>query len=178
MVCCVFGGLGTIGAAIGLAWYVLIAAGLLDTFMKWLASLGPTTNPTAGITSHIMLVIVAEAVKLALAIALLASGVGLLRRRPGSVPLARVWAVAKIVATIVGTTLGMWIQQDAIRAAVSGSNLPPNAPANMPVFMMGGAIIGGLFAIAWGCALPAFMLIWLSRGRVRAETARWASAPR
>jgi hypothetical protein len=34
-------------------------------------------------------------------------------------------------------------------------------------------VIGTILGIAWGCALPIFMIVWFTRSKVRAEVSTW-----
>jgi len=35
-------------------------------------------------------------------------------------------------------------------------------------------VAGAAVGLAWGAALPVFMLVWLARDRIRRHTAKWA----
>jgi len=177
--CAILGGLGTLGSLAMIAYYIVIATGTLDKFFESIQAanpaMGPGMNSISGMKEYMVLLAAIEAVKLALTIMLLIAGLCLTAHRPVAVPLAKSWSVMKIIVTFLATGMGIWIQQRILQTTLSGSTLPPGSPASMPMFMWSGAIMGGLFAIAWGCALPAFLLFWLHRRPVKAEIARWRS---
>lgn len=172
-ICIIFGSLGTLGSLISLVWHILFASGLLDKFFEWVSSPGPGMNPAVAMKEHTALIIVSEVLKLALSVMLLAIGIGMLQRRPGCVPLAKAWSVVKIIFTLVGTAIGIWMQKQMLQGMMSGSNVPVNATPTMSLFMSSGAVLGGLLAVAWGCALPVFLLVWLHLRSVKIEIARW-----
>ena len=97
-----------------------------------------------------------------IALLLLLGGIALLRRRRPARPLHMVYAVANIISSlievyIVVSAMGYFIEPGGQMATV------------MKTSMYIGAFVGG----AAGCAYPIFLLIWLSRGRIRAEMQQW-----
>lgn len=173
--CIVFGVLGTLGSSISLVWHALFATGVLDNLFAWIASQGSQVNPALVMQNHTVIILVSEVLKLALAVMLLVVGIGLLHRRPPSVRLAKIWSVAKIVFTLIGTAIGLWMQRQMLQSVLDGANAPSNAPPTMPFFMTSGAVLGGVLAISWSCALPVFMLIWLNLRFVKKEISNWGS---
>lgn len=114
-----------------------------------------------------------SALGLPVAALLLASGIGLVRRRPGAVRLLQWWAGLKIVYTLVAMLAGIWLQQEQIQAQMraQGPNGPPEA------FILAIMIVSLVVGIAWGWALPAFVLAWFARRPIREEVATWRGAP-
>ena len=173
--CTVFGGLAVFGTILVLVYYALIGLGVFEKFFGPLPEDNPASHSMQAISDHTAVLVAAELFKCALAVLLLYAGIGILRRRPAAIRPAKIWSVLKIVATIIGACIGVWIQQETLRATFSGSAAPANAPPATPLFMQSGAIVSGIIGIAWGCALPVFLLVWFSRPRVKAEIARWRS---
>jgi hypothetical protein len=60
-----------------------------------------------------------------------------------------------------------------MRSQFAAMHSQPGVPAPPKGMMETMAVIGALFAMAWGSALPVFMLIWFSRPSIRRETADW-----
>lgn len=109
-------------------------------------------------------------VGMAVAALLLVGGIGLAKRRPGSVAMCRVWSVLKIVLVLVNSAVAyrlMLTQFDAM--GQSGPGAMPMGPGFGKVIAMFGVVVG----LAWGWALPVFLLIWLGRGKIKAETSGW-----
>jgi len=156
----VFGALGAIGGVWGL---------ISPLFMKMLASILPKAQSAMmhKVWTDLWPVMILHGLAtLTLGIMLLAAGVGLRRRRPWSLPLTRRWAYAKLVVVVLGSILGIIMQREQM-AAQSGPALPPRV---MQAMVVAGAAVG----LAWGAALPVFMLVWLARDRIRRHTAKWA----
>lgn len=102
-----------------------------------------------------------------LSAALTAAGIGLVRRRPGSIRLNQWWAIARLAILPVGTLVGVLVQQDVMAAAGSPT-------AAMPAQFLGIILlISIVVGVAWGAALPIFLLIWLRLRTVRAEIETW-----
>ena len=102
------------------------------------------------------------------AILLIVAGVGLTKRRRSGATMLRRWAVFKIVLVVVNSVVGAFValsQADAMEAAGAGQ-MPPGMQSAMTIVSIG-------FGLLWGLALPVFSLVWLGRGKIRAEVARW-----
>ncbi|MBC7835794.1 MAG: hypothetical protein H7Y88_11945 [Phycisphaerales bacterium] len=110
---------------------------------------------------------------------LLTSGIGMAKRRAWSVPSLRWWSIAKIVLALISVGWSFYTQQgqlDAARQAqASGGSGAGGAPAAGPSAAMIGVMttVTLAFTLLWSLALPVFSLIWLSRPKVKAETAGW-----
>lgn len=101
-----------------------------------------------------------------LSVLLLVIGIGLVRRRPWAIPTAKVWAVLKILMVIVNLGISTVIQR-SIAEAIQQAGTTSRGPA------LHSTPTGIAFGLAWGCALPVFMLIWFARQEIREEIARW-----
>ena len=114
--------------------------------------------------------VVVSLLSAAVAILLLAAGIGLVQRRRWSPRVFTIWAPLKIVLAIASTVVGWAIQQEtmeAMRTQVPG--MGALGPGTMESF----ASVGAVFALLWGCALPVFVLIWFARGSIKAQVAEW-----
>jgi len=105
-----------------------------------------------------------------LAVLLLVAGIAMTRRRANCRSMAMMWACAKILIVALGSAVGFFAQQAQFEAiAQQQATVPPGMQQ-----MQGGMLIVGVaFGVAWGWALPIFMLIWLNRQKVRDEVAGW-----
>lgn len=110
-----------------------------------------------------------------LAVLLLAAGIGLLQRKRGSVQLSRTWAVLKMLFVVGNSVFGYLVQQGTLAALAQQDpnfgKLPGQFIGVIGVFTI-------VFIIIWGWALPVFMLIWLSRKKVKADVSRWTPGGR
>lgn len=96
---------------------------------------------------------------------LLATGIGLVSRRQWSITTAKIWAVLKMLLVVF--SMGMTWQ---MQGASFRSNPAMAGGGNMVTVIQAVSMI---FGLAWGWALPVFMLIWLSRTKIKTETAAW-----
>jgi hypothetical protein len=92
---------------------------------------------------------------------LLIAGVMLLRRSAPTRVLHMIFAVIRIVITIVGTPIALMI--------MSGIQAPPQAERMM--YISGG--IGVLIGLPLALAYPVFLLIWFMRRKIRDEVESW-----
>ncbi len=110
-----------------------------------------------------------------LGVILLSAGIGLARRRRTAVGKVKLWAIGRIIwsipaayATYVITDESLKMMQQA--AADSGKPMPGGGFATFMAAM--GPISAAINFAIW-CAVPIFMLIWFSRGKIKSETSRW-----
>jgi len=87
-----------------------------------------------------------------LAVLLLAAGVGILRRRAWGVKVCYLWIAYRLFVAFIGTwCLGFYA-----------------------VTLFGVlALLGALPLLVWNAGLAVFLLIWLSRRKIKAEIATW-----
>jgi len=109
--------------------------------------------------------ITANALGLPLALLLLVAGIGLCNRRRWGVATARTWAVLDILLVVFGMAI-TWLLLQA-----SFQSNPPIAGGGS--FMPVPQVVGMVCGMVGGLAPPVFMLIWLSRGKIKAETTTW-----
>jgi len=103
----------------------------------------------------------------ALALVLLIGGIGMSSRYRWSIPLLRIWALLKLLLVPAGAALSYIMGQAQLQAIQQDPTLASSPGASLG--MMGAASsVGIVLSLAWGWALPIFMLVWLSRRRVRA----------
>jgi hypothetical protein len=110
-----------------------------------------------------------SALNLIAAVLLLPAGIGLLKRRLWGVRLTRTWARVKMVM-VVGVAALTYVMQQQMWAAMTKQNAPGSPFGPMEGVMVATAVV---FALVWGWALPVFMLIFLSRRKVKEHIDTW-----
>lgn len=98
-------------------------------------------------------------------------GLRLIRRRRSSAGLLQLWAVIKMVLVVIGSVIGARVSAASLQAGMgagagAGAGLPPGFGSTM-------MIVGLVFGVLWGWALPVFCLVWLRREKIQAEMAAW-----
>lgn len=104
------------------------------------------------------------------AILLLFAGIGLRRCRRWAVPTCVTWAVVKMLFVVVNSVLMYMIQRPGLEAMAQQN---PGMSGMGSGFLVLIGIISVVFGILWGWAFPVFLLVWLSRAKIKAETAAW-----
>ena len=85
--------------------------------------------------------------------------------------LLKFWAVVQIPVVVIVTIAEMLMQERLFEIMGQSPGL-----TSMP---LGGGffdvmiVVTLVFGLAWGWAFPVFLLIWLSRGRIKNEVAGW-----
>lgn len=102
------------------------------------------------------------------AVFLLGAGIGILQHRRWAPRASIAWAITKMIIVVGSAAVGYMTMQGQMEAVVAST------PAPMPSgFASGIAAASMCFAVVWGWALPVFVLIWFSRGKIKAEVATW-----
>lgn len=169
----------TVCGVIGIIWGGLsLMCGCAGYFsvamMKWFASMVPAGDPEAeelAVQVHVMerfalATYVLTTISLLLAVLLMVGSIGLLRRRRWSRKALSGWAMAGIIL-VLANLVYQYALHMATKARMSelGSSMPPGSEA---------IFIATLIAIlVFGWAWPVFLLIWLSRPKIRDEVNRW-----
>jgi hypothetical protein len=103
----------------------------------------------------------------ALGTLLLAAGIGLLKQRSWARLTCLTWACARVAFAPVEAYVGHLMQVESLDQMARQGPSPPAA-------VMGVAFaLGAFIGLAWAWALPVFMLVWLSRRKIREEVAGW-----
>ena len=168
----IFGAMGALGGCFG---------AISPLFFRVIAAAVPEDQPTglefmADWTAWIVLV---SGLGLVIALLLLVGGIGVVGRHAWGPKTCLVWAGVKMIFVVFNSVVGYFVQQAQFEAMQEMMAQDPNTPANMPG-MMGAimpalAALGAVIGFIWGWALPLFMLIWFSRGRIRTEVAEWGA---
>ncbi len=163
----VLGGLGVVGGLWGTIGPLL--AGLLSP------QVAPTERPTFEVTQQwrawtIPLSLLSSMVAAGLVLA----GITLLRRRAQARQMCLIWAAAKLALVIASTAIYYRIARQIVElTAEQAAHAPRIASVAGRQFAELEATVGLSFGVAWGVALPIFLLIWFTRDHTREEVARW-----
>lgn len=111
---------------------------------------------------------------LVLAVLQLAVGIGLIGRRAWTRGAALTWAWLKIVAVVLILIPPYQMEKEAFEAMQPQGRGGGSAAMGYAEL---GLTIGICLALAWGWALPVFMLIWLNRGSIKEQVEGWRQAP-
>jgi hypothetical protein len=158
--------LGALGAFGGL--WGIAAPFLMETMGRFMP------QGDAGIASmreHAVHSAIYSAVATCLAVLLIVGGAHLVKRRASSVKLLRLYAFLRIPEAFWGTFL-TYLAQRGQFDAMQQQGGPPMPAALAQVIMLFTLV----FTITWALAMPAFLLVWFARARVREDVARWFKA--
>jgi len=118
------------------------------------------------------MVIINVLLSIGLAVLLLISGIGLMKRRACAPKWLTRWAVVYIIYAVVNGILNFYAQRGPI-AAMSSTTQPTGIPGGSPMTFF---VIAFVLGLVWACAFPVLLLIWFSRKSIKAEVAQWSGA--
>lgn len=158
----VFGSLAAVGS---------LCHALTPLVTQKIASLVPEETAKAIQAGQMQLLwtILGSLVAIGLGALLLVAGIGLVKHRRWGVKTTTVWAVLKIIYALAVTGMMPAAQKQALEAMQQDPNFP-NLPAGFAGVIMAVAMI---VSVLWLSALPVFMLIWFSRGKIKHEVGQW-----
>ena len=163
----------TVIAVIGIIWSVLgISCSLWGTADEFFRQPSTATQPaarTADWEPMRLVIALAYLVNVGLSIVLLIASVGLLRRRPWSARLARLWAVLDLILMVGGTLVLYDFSKREFVASFADSGLSMGT-----VEMLFAAIY--FFDLLVSFVFPVFVLIWFARRKIKDEVATWQSS--
>jgi hypothetical protein len=159
---------GSLSLLCGCAGYFSVAS------MKWFASMVPAGDPQATqleVQVHVMerfalATYVLTTISLLLAVLLLVASIGLTRRRRWSRKACAVWAMIAMAVVLVNLAYN-YMYNMAVWARLDELGLPRQPGAEIIFIVTLIAIL--LFGWLW----PVFLLLWLSRPKIRDEVNRW-----
>lgn len=105
---------------------------------------------------------------LLLAVLLLIAGCALLNKKTWCVGLFRIWLILKMLLVIIGFFAGILMQRAIFAAMQEMNDSPGSGPgpgSEVPYF----GYISNFIYLIWGLLLPAFLLFWFSRRKIRQE---------
>jgi len=152
--------------------YGIVSSVFAKPLGEWMRKLVPAGQATGmeGLADNVGLVIFNSFLALVAAVLLLVLGIGLVKRRAWSAKLAPIWAIIKIAVAMVGGFVAYRVAQGQLDGVY---NDPDMAGVSVGVAdTMVVAIVG--IGVLWALVLPVFMLIWLSRARIKEEVSKWA----
>lgn len=166
----VLGSLGALGGCLGM--FGPMFTNMMKDMIENQPGSGQVTAQFAVMEEWATWIVVQKVCELAVGVALILAGAGVLKRRAWAPKAAISWAAVKMLLVIGTSTIAylqMQTQFDRMFDDPNLQGLPPGFSSFGSVFTVIGV---GLTAI-WGWALPVFMLIWFSRSKIKAETAQW-----
>jgi hypothetical protein len=114
--------------------------------------------------------VIVSVLTMAVALMALFAGIGLYQRRRWGVQLGLTWAIVKIPFAVAIGVYDYALQRAQFEnMSVQGAG----GPGLSPGLVAGLSLIGVVLGLLWRWAFPIFLLIWLSRGKIKAETSQW-----
>jgi hypothetical protein len=165
------GVIGTISIVFGaMAMLGGVATLFGPLLMSWIRNIGgaETAGAFAAMDKWEWWTYLSGALGFGVAAVLLAGGIGLVRRRPRSRGVLLTWAAMKLVLGGVASVMGAFIQWDIQSANAQSASVPPG-------MVWGMVVVSLVIGFAWLAALPIFMLIWLTRPKIKAEIRSWGT---
>ena len=114
--------------------------------------------------------VVSSLLMLGVAVLLLVAGVGLVQRRGWAPKISMLWSIVKIVFVAANSIVSYKMMQAQFAAMTKDPDMAAVPAGLMDAFGAAGLGVG----VCWGWLLPIFMLIWFTRGKIKAEVAEWA----
>ena len=182
----VFGSIGTLNYAV-CGPVVLLVSGSIGAFLEKLAQSQPGQGLETqaaqfeAMGSYIPANLAVSCFAALLAVTLLIGGIGLVRQRPWAARAIVIWAILKMLHAAPAAMVTYLTQMASFRAMREAAETSPGGPGQVPpgfFAILEAAGIGGMVAsLLWYWALPAFMLIWFSRRKIRDDMIAWRSPP-
>ena len=166
----VLGALGILGGGGGLLTPFFMS--LMSELMREVVPKGQPTGMEAleALEQWSGWLITCSLLAIVIAAMLLAAGIGMLRHRRWAVRLGIYWATVKILFVVVQAAFNVPMQKEQLAAM----GQMPNTPQLSGSFASAMTILTVIIGVAWGWALPVFLLIWFSRRKVKDDIAGWA----
>lgn len=162
----VFGVIGILVAGIELLAATCFGTALLGFGLSTLAGGPERLSRTPAYTgTHLTIEFIHLGLLVLLSIVLLIASVGLLRRRPAAPRLAARWAMLRILLA------GLHAASAILVVSFGAADARGYVDAEETI---GALLVVYLPVLAASIAFPILMLLWLSRGRVGDDIARWA----
>jgi hypothetical protein len=169
----VFGALGFLGGCFGAVSPFFMD--LMGTWLKDLPGGSMQVEQFEAIGSYAVATVAIGAAGMLLGGMLLLGSLGLLQRRRWGAWTCIAWAIGKVTYAVPKVLLSMEVNRAQFQAMADAPRDPATQPP-MPGFFKMLESMGAVFALfelAFLCVLPAFILIWLLRPRIRAEVRTW-----
>ncbi len=99
---------------------------------------------------------------------LVVGGTGLCMRRRWGPTTIKLWIPLRMFGVVLGCVTAYVMMQATLKVQAAQGATPP------PGFMSGFAAASIAVGLLWGWAFPVFMIVWLSRTKIRAQVADWS----
>lgn len=169
----VIGVIGIILASLGL---ICGCSGYFTVpIQRWAKSMQPANAPSNTLMEvqlqigqqYQLITMILTTIGLGMSFWLLLASITLVRRRRSARKTIMAWAIASLFMFAVTISYQVLIFQ------ATTAELQQRNEGNLVNQMWLGAAIGGCFAILLGIAYQVFMLIWMSRSKIKNEVAQW-----
>ena len=147
-------------------------------FMEAIMEAAPNQqNPgLSGLSDWKQWTIPGSILSMALGVLLVVGGSGLLRRRGWGRRVCLGWAGLKMVLVIFMATIQYQMAIDQAEAMKNDPNFQA-LPAQFAGFIQSFGMISVIISVILGWALPVFLLVWLSRRKIRDDVKTWSEIP-
>ena len=125
--------------------------------------------PLEAAQEHMVWTVTSSLLSVLIAAALLAAGIGLVKRRAWSIRAARGWALVRLLFVGIAAVMAYRIGQAQFDAMAEQGDL-----GGLPEWLVDLLLpLTVVATLAWGWAFPVLILIWLGRAKIKAETGLW-----
>ncbi len=140
-----------------------LLSGYFEEFARNVMPAGQSVG-MAAITEHPGRMLAQGLLTMGAAGLLIFAGIGTARKKPWGPRLSVLWAIVKMIVVVLTLWLAWPVQQAQMETMQQ--NLGPQVGRGFYDAMLYGGMVLGLL---WGWAYPIFLLIWMSRAKVRAQ---------
>lgn len=148
-------------------------SGLIGAVVANVVATGAAAGPMAGFEKYTPWLLANAVVTLGLGTTLTLGGVRLCQRRAIGRRLVLAYAVAKIIFCFNEAALTYVMQKPQLQASFQATPTP--LPASFADMIAKFSVV---LVIAWGSALPVFLIVWFAREKIRREVAAWSEGVR
>ncbi len=171
----IFGAFGMLGGCVGAAVVVMFTAAS-ESLQSGPARPGMEIQAAqaAAMSKYLVPVALSGVVSIGLGGLLLASGVGVLKRRRWGARLGIAWSVIKMIYAIPATLIGYLVNVEQFKAMADAAEQSAVPVSGFYAMISTYAPYSVWLGLLWTWALPVFLLIWFSRRFAKAERSRWS----
>jgi hypothetical protein len=158
----VLGVCGFVGGCVSALWPLL--SPYFEEFARNVTPPGRTTG-MEGFAEFTGAVLATGLLAMAAGGLLVFAGIGTAKKRPWGPRLSVTWAIVKMIVVVLTLWLGWPMQKASMDSMQKNLGAAPLGSGFYETAMY----LGVVFGLLWGWAYPVFLLIWMSRAKVRAQ---------
>lgn len=154
----IYAGLGLLGNVCG-----VVVLAFAPQFIEWLQNMGMSDEDAEDMAASLSFstwMVLGGLIGLALTIMLLLGSIKLYKRRQSGAKLCKLWAWITIPWVFISTTIGFVLQTSISESSTAAEQI--------------GALIGAIAGTLFALILPIYLVIWLSRSKIKSEVASWS----